>query len=382
MTKIFAERLLLEGRFVTEQIVTIENGRIVSIGPGSAQEADRSAKVLTPGLFDKHNHGALGFEANHPDGEKCAAWLSLLAKQGVTNVLYTTSTCPAPASAAALAFCAEMMRQQSDGLLPGARIEGAHMEGPFINPVRCGAMSLRCIQPPTMEAFNANTAGHAGIVRAITIAPEVPGAAELSKELVKMGIRVQAGHTDATCEQAEQAFREDGFSGVTHFYNAARPLNQRDPGVLAAAMLEDGVSCEAICDFIHVAPKMLQLLIRAKGAEGVCMISDSVSTAGLPDGQYGDVTVKNGRNLTPSGGIAGAGDQMDKGVRGLLSLGYAPEDVFQMACANPADYLGLGDQLGRIRPGMRACLAAWNDSWECEWSMVDGALCEGCAGRA
>ena len=97
--KIFAKRLLSEGRFLSDQIVSVENGCIVSVFPGTAQEADYTADILTPGLIDKHNHGALGFDANHPDEEKCARWLELLAKHGVTNVLYTTSTCTAQQSA-------------------------------------------------------------------------------------------------------------------------------------------------------------------------------------------------------------------------------------------------------------------------------------------
>ncbi|MBQ4086554.1 MAG: amidohydrolase family protein [Clostridia bacterium] len=371
--KIFARRLLSGGKFLDDRIVTITENKIAAIGQGTAAQADLCAEILTPGLIDKHNHGALGFEANHPDETACAAWLGLLAKHGVTNVLYTSSTCSQEASAQALAFCKQMMRRQAQGDLPGARIEGVHMEGPFINPVRSGAMDPDKIQAPSMQAFLVNTGGCEDIVRAITIAPEMPGAAELARELTQMGIRCQAGHTDATAGQAEKAFREDGFSGVTHFYNAARPLVQRDPGVLAVAMLEEGVCCEAICDFVHVAPQMLQLLIRAKGFGDVCMISDSVSTAGLPDGQYGGVTVKAGRNLTPSGGIAGAYDQMDLGVRNLIGLGYAPEHVFQMASANPAAYLGI-ERLGDIRPGMRACMAAWTEEYECAWSMTDGQL--------
>jgi len=371
--KIFAHKVLCEGRFLDDRVVTVENGRVICVESGAAAGADLCAEVLTPGLIDKHNHGALGFEANHPEEERCAEWLGLLARCGVTNVLYTTSTCAPEDSAAAVVFCDRMMRRQAAGDLPGAKIEGVHMEGPFIDPVRSGAMDPEKIQSPSMEAFLANTGGCEWAVKAITIAPEMPGAAQLCKDLTQMGIRVQAGHTDATAAQAEKAFREDGFVGVTHFYNAARPLNQREPGILGVAMLEEGVCCEAICDFIHVAPKMLQLLIKARGVDGVCMISDSVSTAGLPDGQYGSVTVKNGRNLTPGGGIAGAYDQMDLGVRNLIGLGYAPEDVFKMACANPAEYIGC-DDLGDIRPGMRACFAAWDGDWRCSWSMVDGTV--------
>ena len=96
---------------------------------------------------------------------------------------------------------------------------------------------------------------------------------------------------------------------------------------------------------------------------------------GLPDGQYGDTTVRAGRNFTPDGGIAGAYDQMDTGVRNLISRGYAPETVFKMASANPAAYLGI-ENLGDIRPGMAACMAAWDENWQTRWTMIDGQYFE------
>lgn len=376
--KIFAERLLTDAGFREDRIVHIEDGYITGVEKGSAQDADLRAQILTPGLIDKHQHGAIGFDASSPDAEKCKNWLAMLASRGVTNVLYTLGTGPVERTAKAVAFAAEVMEAQKNGEFPGARIEGVHLEGPFINPVRKGAMNEQYILAPSMESFEALTGGHAEIVRAITIAPEMPGALETAKELTAMGVRVQAGHTDATNEEAREAFCS-GFTGVTHFYNAARPLNQRDPGVLGAALLADNVYCEAICDFVHVAPEMLKLLIKMKTPRRVAVISDSVATAGLPDGTYGagnhPVIVRDGRNFTVGGGIAGGAKQADTGVRNLISIGVSPEDAYAMASAVPAEYLGL-TELSHIRPGMRACLAAWTEEYKPAFSVSDGLHCK------
>lgn len=376
--RIFAERLLTEAGFRDNRVVRIEESRIASIEKGVAQDADLRAHILTPGLFDKHQHGAIGFDASAPDADKCKNWLEMLASRGVTNVLYTLGTGPVERTAKAVAFAAEVMEAQKRGEFPGARIEGVHLEGPFINPVRKGAMNEQYILAPSMESFRVLTDGHEDIVRAITIAPEMPGALETAKALSAMGIRVQAGHTDATNEEAKEAFCS-GFTGVTHFYNAARPLGQREPGVLGAALLADNVYCEAICDFVHVAPEMLLLLLNMKTKRRVTVISDSVATAGLPDGAYGagnhPVIVRDGRNYTVSGGIAGGAKQADTGVRNLISIGVSPQDAFEMASASTAEYLGCAE-LGHIKPGMRACLAAWTEEYKPAFSVADGAHCK------
>ena len=373
--KIFARRLLTDEGFLTDQVVTVEKDRVAAIAPGTMEETSLVADILTPGLLDKHEHGAMGFDATHPDEEKCRAWLKMLAEHGVTNVLYTLGSGPIEVTANAVRFAARVMEEQKSGGFPGARVEGVHLEGPFLNPVRKGAMNEKNFLPPTMENFLALCGGHEEIVRAITIAPEMEGAIALGKQLEGMGIRVQAGHTDATCAQAQAAFEAGAFTGVTHFYNAARPLNQREPGVLGAALLDDRVTCEAICDFVHVAPEMLRVLIGLKGTRRVAVISDSVSTAGLPDGVYyggnHSVVVKGGLNFTESGGIAGGAKQADTGVKNLVSLGYDPAEVFRMASTVPAEYLGI-EGLGHVRVGARACLAAWDEDFRPAFAIVDG----------
>jgi len=370
--KIYAKKALIGNEWKGNQVITVENGVIQSVSDGDS--GDTTAEILTPGLFDKHHHGSLGFECNAPNAAKAEKWLNYLLARGVTNVLYTTSSTTVENNRAAVSFAAELMQQQAEGKLGGARIMGVHMEGPFLNPVRKGAMNEKCILPPTMENFEALTGGHADVVKAITIAPELPGAHALADHLTARGIRVQAGHTDADYAAMEQSVLH-GFTGLTHTYNAMPGIHHRDPGPVVFGMINDNMCLEAICDFVHLSAPVVKMFFRTKGAKGIAMISDAVSVAGLPDGVYGDTIVRDGRALTRSGGISGSCKQLDTGVANVVSLGVPMEDVIRAASTTPAEYLGFGHELGSIAPGKRACLAAWNALMQCSWGFNGFDFC-------
>ena len=185
--KIHAKKALVAGEWLQDCVVTVEDGVIVSIQPGN--QGDVSVPILTPGLFDKHHHGGVGFDATSPDKALCEVWLKMLLSHGVTNILYTLGTGPIEKTRKAVAFAAWIMAEQAEGRLPGARVMGVHLEGPFINPVRKGAMNDAYILPPTMENYQALVGEHGDIIRAITMAPEMPGAFELAEQLSALGVR-------------------------------------------------------------------------------------------------------------------------------------------------------------------------------------------------
>ena len=373
--KIYARHALLPDGWHSDCVITIEDGRIAAIVPGHT--GDVCANVLTPGLLDKHQHGAYGFDAAQPDEEGCVRWLRALAQSGVTAILYSLGTDPAEETRRALTFVREAMQAQQAGRLLGARILGVHLEGPFINPARKGAMVEKYIQPPSVQAFEELVGEAADIVKAVTLAPEMTGADALIRHLVSRGIRVQAGHSDADAAQAQHAF-DAGVTGTTHTFNAMPPISARCPGLSVQAQLDERVYCEAICDLVHVDARMIRLLLRMKGASKTALISDSVATAGLPDGRYKagnqTVIVREKRNYTETGGIAGGYAQLDTGVRTLISLGVSAADAFAMASAVPAAYLGLEKELGCIAPGARACLAAWDAQTHPVFSICDGGM--------
>lgn len=368
--KIHAQRALVSHQWMDNCVVEVEDGVIRAVTTGT--QGDYSVPILTPGLFDKHHHGGIGFDATAPDPALCGQWLQMLLSHGVTNILYTLGTGPIEKTRKAVAFAAWIMAEQSAGRLPGARVMGVHLEGPFINPSRKGAMNERYILAPTLANYEAIVGEHGDIIRAITMAPEMPGAFSLAEELTRRGVRVQAGHTDADYACMQEAVRH-GFVGLTHTFNAMPGINHRNPGPVVFGMLHDSVCLEAICDFVHLDPPAIAMLFQAKGPEGIAMISDSVTTAGLPDGEYEGgnhyVRVQGGRNFTRSGGIAGSWCQLDTGVTNLTRAGMPMEDVIRAASLTPAHYLGLDDTLGCIAPGMRACLAAWDENIRCLWGL-------------
>ena len=370
--KIYAKKALMDGAWVENRVVEVKHDEIVRVLPGT--EGDVDAEYLTPGLLDKHQHGANGFDCAQPDEEKCRKWLEGLARHGVTNVLYTISTGPVERTRKAMAFARRVMQAQAQGEMPGARVMGVHLEGPFINPVRKGAMNGDYIIEPTMAHFEALTGEDADIVRAMTMAPEMPGALELARELSARGVRLQAGHTDVDCEGMRRA-ADAGFTGLTHTFNAMPGIGHRAPGPVIAGMQDERLYLEAICDFVHLSPEIVRLLWTVKGPRGITMVSDSVTTAGLPDGEYfgGNhrVIVRNQRNFTTSGGIAGGYRQLDAGVENVVSLGYDLREAIEAARTTPARFLGLSDRLGDIAPGKAACLAAWNEKGQCAFSVVN-----------
>ena len=205
-----------------------------------------------------HLHGGSGFDVMSATVEGMEAWLSDLAKSGVGAVLASPYTSPTEQMRDSLAVIRTVMERQKEGA-PGARLLGAHLEGPFISMERPGSMETQYIQPPTEKACRELIEGYEPIIREMTLAPEVPGCGDLVDLLLREGIRVQAGHCDATFGEGEAAFRR-GVGSICHFFNGARPIRHRDPGFLTAALVTPDIYCEMITDFVHLDPGAVRLL--------------------------------------------------------------------------------------------------------------------------
>lgn len=369
--KIFAEKLLVGRTFLTHKTVTVENGRITAIAGGGP--ADFAVSVLTPGLVDLHCHGGQGFDPEQ-DAQPLPDFLAAMLRCGVTEVLLTLGAEPLPTMRRALGVVQDAMQRQAAGQLPGARILGVHLEGPFLSPARPGAMPPAALQLPSPAAYRALTEGYEGIIRQITLAPELPGAIPLGQSLAAHGLRVQAGHTDADFSTAQRAF-EAGFTGLCHTFNACRPLHHRDPGVVAAALLDDRVTTECICDLVHLHPGTIQLIYKMKGPDRMIAVSDSVATHGLRDGFYTfngqSYIVQNGVSRCADGTLDGGGVYLDGAVRNLQSVGIPAAEACRMASTLPAACLGLRRELA---PGCPADLVAWSDDWRVEYVWQGGIL--------
>lgn len=372
--RIHAKRLFTSQGFLEDQIVTIEDGVIAAIEPGTS--APVSAAILTPGLIDLHIHGGEGFNARDFDLDTIVPFLDKMLACGVTGFLMTISTGFRDTMRHGLEVTRQAMRLQREGKLGGARILGAHLEGPFLSLSRPGAMQESAIIAPAVAAYEALFAGYEDVIRRISLAPEEQGADELIAHLLSKGVIVQAGHTNATFEQAQHAFSQ-GIHSLCHTFNACRPIHHRDPGVITAALLDPNVYCEAICDLEHLHGGTLQMIYRMKGAQRMILVSDSVATHGMPDGEYFmegyHIVVSGGVSHTIDGALDGGGAYLDQAVRNLMKLGASEWDAVAMASHTPAAHMGYAD-LGTIEPGKRAYLTAWDAAWNVAFTVLEDGI--------
>jgi N-acetylglucosamine-6-phosphate deacetylase len=211
----------------------------------------------------------------------------------------------------------------------------------------------------------------------ITVAPEIEGGVELIRELHRRGWIVSIGHTRADFEVLDEAFAA-GAHHMTHFMNAMPPLHHRSPGPVAWGLLRDGVTCDVIADGIHLDRRMLQLLLKLKGADRLTLISDAIAAAGKGDGDYHiweeTITVKDGRTRNASGSIAGSVITMLDAVRLMGALNVAAVNVARMAATNPARLLGIDQECGSIAEGKRADLVALDQKGEVVLTLIGGEI--------
>ncbi|HEX4908657.1 MAG TPA: amidohydrolase family protein, partial [Actinomycetes bacterium] len=267
--------------------IAVEGRRIAAMGqgkppPGTGAGADVLAAdglVAMPGFIDLHAHGAVGVDVLDADPDGLARMARFFAGHGVTAWLPATMTATGPDTERAL----EAVRAAAGPVDGGATILGAYLEGPYLNPARAGAQDAALIR--AADPAEAARLLDLGVARVLVLAPEVEQNRWLIAEAAARGVTVSAGHTDATYDQALQAV-EDGVRHVTHAFNAMRPLGHREPGMLGAALVTPELRCELVADNVHVHPAAMRLLVEAKGADGVVLVSDALRAAGLPEGAY------------------------------------------------------------------------------------------------
>ena len=385
------EKILLRcGRVVTPERllenvdVVIAAGRIESLGTTASETelevVNLSDATLFPGFIDLHIHGAVGVDtmaANKRDLQRVSQFL---AAKGVAAWLPTLV--PAPASdyqQAVTAIDALMEQQANDDVASGARVLGVHYEGPFVNSSQCGALHAAHFKSfsGVVDIETLPTPRSPGAVKMMTLAPEVPGAIELTRELVDRGWIVSLGHTRADLDQLEQAFVA-GARHLTHFMNAMPPLHHRTPGPVGWGLTRKDVTFDVIADGVHVDPLVLALLLQAKGAAGVTLISDAIAAAGSGDGAYeiwGEtITVRNGRTSNAKGSIAGSVITMLDAVQMMRGLGVSEVEVAMMSSTNPARLLGREGERGSVAVGKYADLVALDQQGNVRLAMVKGQL--------
>jgi N-acetylglucosamine-6-phosphate deacetylase len=343
---------LVDGEIVTGD-VTVEGDRVLAVG---CSPAGRSG-LAAPGFVDLQVNGFAGIDLTVADVDGYRTAARAMARHGVTSFLATLPTAAPERYAPALAAAEEAARTD----LGGARVEGVHLEGPFLAPARRGAHRADWLRPPDVALLE-DLLSRAPI-RLVTLAPELDGAGELIDHLVAAGVTVALGHSDADAATAHAAF-DRGASAVTHLWNAQRQVTSREPGLAGVALARPDVAVCVIADLVHVCAETLVVSLAAAGERAV-VVTDAVAPAGLPDGTHDlegwRVVVADGAARLTDGTLAGGTTPMDVALRNLVGLGMALPRALHALSTAPARTIGRPG-LGLLEPGSRADLVVLDDS--------------------
>ncbi|MDB6146781.1 MAG: N-acetylglucosamine-6-phosphate deacetylase [Spartobacteria bacterium] len=358
------------------EIVT-EEGKIVDLRQagyvGEKGIVDLAGNYLAPGFIDLHIHGATGRDTMEGSVDAFRAICDYHAGGGTTSLLLTTATAPIKA-------IVDVVKSVRDCRSSFKQIAGVHVEGPFISKAKPGAQRSTLIRLPTAKAY-APLLEHGETIKRMTLAPELPGAIELIDELRKCNIDPSGGHSDAWEEDARLAF-EHGMHSVTHTFNcmsrARRRGIDRVAGLLEFALSERDIFCELIADGHHVSPTLMKMLYQAKGARGICLVTDATAGAGLPEGSsfslYGKKCIVEGGVclLADRSALAGSAARMIDLVRTMVTkVGVPLHEAVAMATDTPAHAIGLASK-GQFKLGSDADFVVISPELEVMRAFVGG----------
>lgn len=373
-------RLILPDR-IQPGAVRIADGKIAGLGPLTPSPAEEVINLggayLAPGFIDMHIHGALRRDTMEATPEAFDAITQHHSRGGTTSLSLTIVVATAEDIARVLdAIDAYRKREPS-----GARVLGAHIEGPYFSSAKPGAHWPHLIRNPDQTEYMP-WLGRGDLVRQMTVAPELPGALSLITALTERGIIASGGHSDAWDEDAAGGFAH-GMRQVTHTYNCMSSQRRRGPyrvaGLLEFAMSEPEILCEVIADGHHVSPTLLRALYQAKGPDGIALVTDAAGGAGLADGETYTLgtlpaVVRDGVGVTADGSaLASSTSWMIDCVRNMTQLAdVSLVEAVRMATLVPARALRIGSQKGMLRVGADADLVIFDDEFRVQQTIVGG----------
>lgn len=354
----------------------VEDGVIKDIVRKSVEELtadiDFGDATVIPGIVDTHNHGYKGWDpTEHESTASVLGYCKALGSAAVTGIFPTVVN-----EAGAFENIYEASKNNDDG----AKILGIHSEGPYLN--RVGEKGVDKGHPDIdLDYLQKMIDDSHGLLKLVALAPELPGSKEAIRMLNKNGIRVAFAHSNQTYEEAMESFK-DGISVITHTANVMSGLHHRNMGGLGAAILNDDVFNELICDGLHVRNEMIDIIMRVKhnAFDKVMMISDNTHFGGFPAGHYSNPTfggtcmiTDEGFCLTETGRLAGSAKPVLYGIKNLVNNLHLPlETVSQMASLNPCRVYGFADRKGSLTIGKDADFAVIDDDFNCLYTYREG----------
>lgn len=368
-------KILTDKGFIKADLL-ISNGIIKAIGDNLKGKniIDANNLNVLPGIIDQHTHGGYGYDINNADKEQLNKLADFYASCGVSGFLASLLIDSKQNLIRCLKYLAEYQREEHSG----AKLLGIHMEGPYFAQEFKAAMPPEMIRKASVEEFDEFYEASEGTLKMMTISAEVDNAIEVIKEGNKKNVVMAVGHTGPTYERACQCI-EAGAKTATHLFNAMRPLEHHQPGIIAAA-LESDIYTEIICDGHHLHPATVRMIIKAKGTDKVIAITDSMMAAGLKDGQYKlgrmDVVV-NGLDAKLVGSNTRAGSVLTAiaGMKNLSEFSKLPlEEVVKMTSLNAAKELNIADKKGSIALNKDADLIIVDDDFNLYHTIVEGKV--------
>jgi len=368
-------RVLTDDGFVAGRVVLIEGDRIVAVtgadDPRCAQARrhDLDGALLLPGFVDCQVNGGGGILFNDDPSEEAIRAIGAAHRRfGTTAFLPTLIS----EDLTVIERAIRAVRSAIEARVPG--VIGVHIEGPFINELRKGIhdrAKIRDLDARGLALLSSLDVGKT----LVTLAPEMTTTAAI-RQLADKGVVISAGHTNGTFDEVTRALR-GGATGVTHLFNAMSPLSHREPGAVGAALADPDCWCAIIVDGRHVHPAALKIALACKRAERFMLVTDAMPSVGSKQDwfmlQGRRITVKDGVCVDENGTLAGSAIDMASAVRNTVKLlGLPLERAARMASTYPAQFLGLGSELGRIAPGYRANLVAVDERLEVHASWIDG----------
>lgn len=366
--------------------LSVAGGHIHAVEPGvppslrSGLEApsaswDLEGRWVLPGFIDIHAHGGGGSSFASPEPGEVGRAVDFHRRHGTTRLLTSLVTAPLDDMTRSASLLAQLAE---DGV-----VAGIHLEGPFLSRARCGAQDPRYLQAPDADILARLLRAGRGAVRMVTVAPELPGALDLVRQVTDAGALAAIGHTDATYAQTQVAI-DAGASVATHLFNGMRPPHHREPGPVHAALERAEVTCEVIADGLHLHPAIVRHVLATAGAARVALVTDAMAAAGMPDGAYRlgslPVRVTSGQARLEGGGSL-AGSTLTTGTavaHAVAEAGLPMDAVAQAMATTPARLLGLANSTGSLAPGLAADLVVLDHNLEVVAVMVDGRWMPGC----